>query len=300
MRVTWIASFAFLLLCVAVSTTATAAISIGFESGEGYTTGALSPDITTAQQGWSGGAQGGFTNNDHLNATDEGLATADEAVTTAAAHSGTQSWRLSRGYNSPGQGNAFAPNLPQSVVNDGDKFTTDFWFKAVNATADGSSVAVETANIAGTDRANYLAYIEYSGAGLQIYSFTNGSAFTQINLFTNVDASIWHHLDFSLTKLGFTDTVSVSLDGGSPVSFAAALNNWRQDNSFAYTESSRLRLRARQDGDPASGGLYFDDINYNVTPAAAAVPEASSVFVWSLLALAIGGVTWFRSKKAVA
>ena len=76
--------------------------------------------------------------------------------------------------------------------------------------------------------------------------------------------------------------------------------NWRQDNSFAYADSSRLKFRPRQDGDPASGGFYFDDINYNVVPAAAAVPEASSVFVWSLMALAIGGLAWFRSKKAVA
>jgi hypothetical protein len=289
-------------MSIAMSTTANAAISIGFESGEGYTIGALSPDINTAQQGWSGGspAQGGFTNNDHASPTDQSVATADEAITDAAAHSGTQSWRLSRGYNSPGQGTPFSATLPQGVVNDGDKFFTDFWFKAVNAAADGSSVAIETGMAAGTDRGNYLAFIENSGAGLQIYSFNNGSAFDQVDLFTDVDRSIWHHLDISLTKSGYTDTVSVSLDGGSPVSYDAALNQWRQDNSFPYADSSRLKFRPRQDGSPTSGGLYFDDINYNVVPAAAAVPEASSVLVWSLMALAIGGLAWFRSKKAVA
>ena len=189
MRTTYVASFAFLSLSIAMSTTANAAISIGFESSEGYTTGALSPDINTAQQGWSGGspAQGGFTNNDHASPTDQSVATADEAITTAAAHSGTQSWRLSRGYNTPGQGTPFSANLPQGVVNDGDKFTTDFWFKSVNAVADDSSVAIETGTAAGTDRANYLAYIQSTAAGLQIYSFKNGSAFDQINLFTDVD-----------------------------------------------------------------------------------------------------------------
>ncbi len=299
MRATWISSFAFLLLSIAMTTTATAAVTIGFESGEGYTIGALSPDITTAQQGWSGGAQGGFTNNDHASATDQSVATSDEAITNAAAHSGTQSWRLSRGYNSPGQGTPFTANLPQGVVNDGDSFATDFWFKAVNTVADESSVAIETGTAAGTDRGNYLAFIAFSGAGLQIFSFTNGSAFDQVNLFTDVDASIWHHLSLSLTKNGYVDAVSASLDGGSPVMYDAALNEWRQDNSFPYADSSRLKFRPRQDGDPAQQGFYFDDISYNVTQAAA-VPEASSVFVWSLLALAIGGVAWFRSKKAVA
>jgi hypothetical protein len=297
MRAICVVSLAFLVVPIAMP--ATAAVVIGFESGEGYTTGALSPDITTAQQGWSGGAQGGFTNNDHASATDQSVATADEAVTNAAAHSGTQSWRLSRGYNSPGQGTPYTANLPQGVANDGDSFLTDFWFKAVNSIADDSSVAIETGTAAGTDRGNYLAFIEYSSTGLQIYSFTDGSLFNQVDLFTDVDPVPWHHLSMSLTKNGYTDTVSVSLDGGSPVSYDAALNEWRQDNSFAYADSSRLKFRPRQDGDSSDGGFYFDDISYDMVPAAA-VPEASSIVVWSLLALAIGGVGWFRSTQTAA
>jgi hypothetical protein len=51
-------------------------------------------------------------------------------------------------------------------------------------------------------------------------------------------------------------------------------------------------------------GAHSDATSYEVTltivQSSAAVPEASSIVVWSILALAIGGASWFRSKKATA
>jgi hypothetical protein len=299
MRSTCWASYVITTLLITMVGAARGAVVIGFEPGEGYTTGALSPDINTAQQGWSGGspAQGGFTNNDHASATDESVLTADEAVTTAAAHSGTQSWRNSRGYNSPGQGSPYSPSLPQGVVNDGDKFVASLWFKAVNAVADLSSMGILTGTAAGTDRGNYLAYMDYTPTGLQIYSFDNGAAFHQVDLFSNVDPTIWHQLSMSLTKNGYVDTVSIALDGGSPVVYNAALNEWRQSLGFAYADSSRLKINARQDGDPSFEGFYIDDISYNLAQPAS-VPEASSVLVWAIAVVVIGGMTWVRRQHA--
>ncbi|MCE9560391.1 MAG: PEP-CTERM sorting domain-containing protein [Armatimonadetes bacterium] len=232
----------------------------------------------STQGGWSGGAQADFTNND----------AGDEQIASYAAHSGSQGWHYARGYNSPGQGTPYSPNVT-AAVNTGDIFSASLWFKAASA-ADGSSVAIETGNLAGDDRANIVAYIENNAGGLTLRSFTNAN-FDAVPLFSNVDASVWHHLSFSLTKTsGFNDPISISLDGGSPLSFDGSLNTWRQSLGFGYSESSRLKFRARHaDGDLTKNGFYFDDISYNTQ----AVPEPAS-----LLVLGLGAVAMVRRKKA--
>ncbi len=68
----------------------------------------------------------------------------------------------------------------------------------------------------------------------------------------------------ALTKSGFVDRVSVSLDDGAPVVYNAALNEWRHANSGAYADHSRLKFTAGSDGNAALMGFYFDDIHYEV------------------------------------
>ncbi len=168
--------------------------STGFED---FSLGQLSPDMNSAQGGWSGGAQGGLTNNNP----------GDEAITNADSHGGSQSWRLSRGYNSPGQGTAFSPNItPLSL--EGDVFTGSIWFKAVTA-GDNSSVAIETGTPDGTDRANIVAYITNGAGGLSLTSYT-GANFDNVGIATGVSATTWHNLSFTITKSGFTDATSLS------------------------------------------------------------------------------------------
>ena len=74
-------------------------VSVGFEASEGYTLGSICPPGGAGQQGWSGGAQTGCTNNDP----------GDEQVVNTESFSGSNSWHYARGYGSPGQGTVFSP-----------------------------------------------------------------------------------------------------------------------------------------------------------------------------------------------
>src|SRR5688572_3676591 len=131
-----------------------------------YSTGFEDFTVGPTQGGWSGGAVGGFVNND----------TGDEQIVDTEVHTGDQSWHYARGYNSPGSGTPYTPNLSDAVDNVGDSMSGAIWFKAHTA-ADNSLLAIETGNIAGTDRAEILAYIDNIGGGLTVRSFTNGPTF---------------------------------------------------------------------------------------------------------------------------
>jgi hypothetical protein len=251
------------------SARAATAYSTGFED---FTLGPLSPTITTAQNGWSGGAQGGLTNND----------AGDEQIVNTVVHSGAQSWHYARGYNSPGQGTAYTPNLDFGVANVGDTLTGSLWFKA-HTVGDLSSFALETGNLAGDDRAEILAYVENLGGGLTIRSFTSEN-FTGVPIASGLDASTWHQLSFSLSLTPTDNAVSISVDGGTPVTFDGSLKDWRDFNSFAYSESSRLKLRPRHnDADLSFNGFYLDDISYSIT----AVPEPSTMVLCGLGAIGL-------------
>lgn len=251
---------------LAVPASAATTYSTGFED---FTLGPLSSG-GTAQNGWSGGAQPDLTNND----------AGDEQIVNTVAHSGTQSWHYARGYNSPGQGTAFTPNVGPSVANLGDYITGSIWFKA-HTPGDGSLLAIETGNPTGDDRAEIIAYVDNVAGGLTIRSFT-GSAFAGVPIASGLDASAWHELNFTLSLTASDNAVSVSIDGGVPVNFDGSLKDWRDANSFAYSESSRLKLRPRHaDGDLAFNGFYLDDISYSVgnvpEPASAALAGAAAL-----------------------
>ncbi|MEI6198237.1 MAG: IPT/TIG domain-containing protein, partial [Verrucomicrobiota bacterium] len=137
------------------------------------------------QLGWTGGAQPDFQNDD--TGIDNGDGTfGDEKVTSAAAHTGSNAWRYSRGYGSPGQGTPYTPGLSAAVDADGKSLQATVWFKAVNPAGDNSNVAIETGTPDGTDRGNYLAFLTATPSGVEIVSFNNGTNFDQVNLFTGV------------------------------------------------------------------------------------------------------------------
>ena len=252
----------------ALTGSAASTYTTGFED---FTLGPLSSG-GTAQNGWSGGAQPDLTNND----------AGDEQIVNTVVHSGSQSWHYARGYNSPGQGTAFTPNVAESVNNVGDYITGSLWFKA-HTVADGSSFAIETGNPTGDDRAEILAYVENLAGGLTIRSFT-GSNFDGVPIASGLDASAWHQLSFSLALTATDNAVSIAVDGGTPVNFDGSLKDWRDANSFAYSESSRLKLRPRHaDGDPTFNGFYLDDITYTV----GSVPEPASAALAGVAALGL-------------
>jgi hypothetical protein len=260
---------AIALLCT-VTLTASAATTYS-TSFEDFTLGAMSSGGTT-QGGWSGGAQPDFTNND----------AGDEQIVTGVAKTGNQSWHYARGYNSPGQGTPFTPNVSPAVTNLGDYITGSVWFKA-HTVADGSLLAIETGNTVGDDRAEILAYVDNVAGGLTVRSFT-GSAFANQPIATGLDASAWHELAFTLTRTATGSDVSISVDGASPVNFSGSLADWRESLSFAYSDSSRLKFRARHtDGDLAFNGFYIDDVTYTV----GAVPEPASVALAGAAALGL-------------
>jgi hypothetical protein len=263
-----------LVLAAAVATIGFASVanaatsySTGFED---FTLGQLSP-TGSAQGGWSGGAQPDLTNND----------LGDEQIVNTQAHTGVQSWHYARGYNSPGQGTAYTPNVTP-VAGVGDSMTGSIWFKA-HTTADNSSFAIETGNTAGDDRAEILAYVENLAGGLTIRSFDGGD-FTPVAIASGLDASVWHELSFTLTRSSTDNLISIVVDGGIPVTFDGSLKQFRDDIAAPYSDSSRLKLRPRHaDADPAFNGFYIDDISYSV----AAVPEPASLTLMGLGAVAL-------------
>lgn len=244
---------------------ASAAISYG-TGFEDFTLGQLSPP-GSAQGGWSGGAQPDLQNNDP----------GDEQIVNTVAHTGSQSWHYARGYNSPGQGTAFTPNLSSVVANVGDTMIGSLWFKA-HTIADGSLLAIETGNVAGSDRSEILAYVDNIAGGLTIRSFT-GDSFTGVPIASGLDASVWHKLEFSLSLNATDNAISIAIDGGAPVLFDGSFKDWRDANSFPYSESSRLKFRPRHaDADLSFNGFYLDDISYSIS----AIPEPGSIALASL------------------
>jgi hypothetical protein len=274
-------TFLTALIAVAGGMLTSSALAATYSTGfEDFTLGPISPG-GPAQNGWSGGAQPDFTNND----------AGDEQIVNTTVHTGSQSWHYARGYNSPGQGTPYTPNIGDAVDLIGDTMTGSLWFKA-HTPADGSLLAIESGNLVGDDRAEILAYIDNVAGGITVRSFT-GAAFTGVPIASGLDNSVWHELSYSLS-LNATDlAISISVDGATPVQFDGSLKDWRDSMSFAYSESSRLKFRARHaDGDPSFNGFFIDDVSYTI----GAVPEPAS---FALLATAsLGLVAGNRRRRS--
>lgn len=280
-------------------------LSFASSFGQFYTTGSLDQ-----QNGWGGGSAGTFTNNN----------SGSEAVTTADAHTGLQSWRLSDSYNSPGPGTPFSPGLAQAALEGTavDTFTFTLWFKPVSLTGDDSRVAIEAGNSTGDDRSVTSIYLRNDVSGGFTVSMSEsapGGVFLTTSLATGLSTSIWHQLTVTGTMVpgDYNDIVSVSIDGAS----AANYNSWpewyRDDNSYPQANASRLKFRenngANDTNDNYVGrGFYFDDITYSTYNSAnqagttqtfstgfEAVPEPSSA-----LLVGSGILLLLRRRRAVA
>ncbi|WP_425618157.1 NosD domain-containing protein [Anatilimnocola sp. NA78] len=223
------------------------------------------------QQGWSGGAQPNFTNND--TGIDNGDGTfGDEKVTDLQSYSGTQSWRYSRGYGSPGQGTPFSPNLGATVgapsFADGDTATVRFAFKAVTA-GDGTVDTIYEGTPAGTDRTGAQIGLENTPAGVRLFASTYNpttNAFDSVTLGT-FPAATWHTVEYTTV---YNDNPALDLttyivDGTTVGSLNPWMHIWRQDNAFNHEVGSRLKFSTTQDNNTAIKGFYYDDLEFIIS-----------------------------------
>ncbi|HZZ42394.1 MAG TPA: hypothetical protein VFE58_05620 [Tepidisphaeraceae bacterium] len=222
-----------------------------------YATGSLD-----GQNGWNGGASGGFTNN----------AAGDEAVTTAAAHSGTQSWRLSAGYDSPGAGTPFSPQLTASagLTSSGataDSMSISIWFKPVGALGDGTSQSIYEGTTNRDDRTGSNLYLDNTASGivLSTYEF-GGGTYPLITLATLNDTN-WHNVVMTTTSIGndpATETTTFSIDGGAAITTTPWADQYRQANTYPYPSASSVKFDSGSATALSTTGFYYDDLSYSV------------------------------------
>ena len=292
-----------------------------FFAAAGQSSAATFVGTLAGQDGWSGGASPGFTNN----AVQPSSSNSDlfydgdwhgEAVTTAAAHTGSQSWLLRNGYDSSASGTPFSPGLspnagqPSSGAG-GDTFLSSLWFKAAGAAGDGSRIMIAGGNPAGNDRSSNYLEIEntLSGITVRTYDGVVGSGWdsTELLVATGLDSSVWHELTMTGTFFDgtYNDTWTYQIDGGPEVVGGAYFETARDNFGFGYETTSRLKFQPRHANyDPAVSGFYFDDIVTTVSDSGGVlaaystgfepVPEPSS---FALFGLGLLGLGVYRGRK---
>jgi hypothetical protein len=254
-----------------------------------------SPPVTyslgdlNGQNGWDGGIVGGnpvpFTNNEPDS----------NVVTDADAYSGTQSWRYSGSYNSPGAGTPFTPVVAtvgalnataagSPITPAGNKSVVSFAFKAV-APGDGSRINVYEGSYARDDRTGASLYIENSTANgnpdgtVSLFNFNalNNPASCdtmQVNMWA-VTAGTWHTVEMTTvypnltvgnpSTYGFTTYVfdKGTLDEAT-FSMQSWAHAWRNCNGFNYTPGSSLKWANSFNDNPTHQGFYIDDLSMTV------------------------------------
>ena len=226
----------------------------------GYLIGPTGP----GQDGWSGGAQPGLTNCNP----------GDEEVTTDAAHSGTQSWRYSRGYGSPGQGTPFSPPLSATAgapsLGYADTMTATFWFKAVLPSGDGQVVNIYNGTPAGDDRTGINLYLENTAAGVSVGTWrwaNNDYAWEEIATLSSTE---WHRVDIAalFTDTYANDVITYTLDAGTGGAVSSTGNSWphpwREFNGYTYAPADSLKFCASS-AETSALGFYFDDLSYTIS-----------------------------------
>jgi hypothetical protein len=224
---------------------------------DSYTLGSLD-----GQNGWSGGAQPNFQNDNPPG---------DEAVTNSVAHTGTQSWRFSTGYGSPGQGTPFSPKLTASAGLTGSGATADtmsitFWFKPVGAIGDGSEQSIYEGTVAGTDRTGSNLYLTNTPSGVELDTFTGASETEQtLDVFNDTN---WHEVTMTTTADDANpadETTTFSIDGGAGITTTPWADLYREANNFPYPAADSVKFEDIADAStPDDGGFYYDDLSYSI------------------------------------
>jgi hypothetical protein len=239
-----------LLVMVSLASGATS-YSTSFES-PGFVVGPIYPEGGPYQGGWSGGAQAGITNNTSLPGD-----VYDETITTAAAKSGSQSWLFMRGYDSAGSGTPYTPQVDAAGQPSSgaayNTFSASFSFKVANPTDDcGSRVMIAGGNPGGDDRSsNYLEveYVPGTGVTVRTYDGVAGSGWdsTELLIATALDAATWHQIDMVGLFLDgtYNDTWTYTVDGGTPIVGGAYFETARDNFSYTYEQTSRLKFQPR-------------------------------------------------------
>jgi len=248
------------------------AVSFGFEQGEGYTLGALSPAGGPTQAGWSGGAQAPFTNNDP----------GDEQVINTEAFSGSNSWHYARGYGSSGQGTPFSPTTALEA-GPGTQLDFSIAFKAGSATGDESQQNIYIGTTAGDDRTGFNIYLTNSAAGdgLSLHTFADPS-FAQTVFATNLSRTDWHVLTVSAVfdADSANDVYQYSLNGALLFTGNSWPNPWRVANGFTTSYGNSIKFADGGNDNLAHNGFYYDALSYDVSSSV--IPEPSTALLLGL------------------
>ena len=275
------------------------------------------------QDGWSAGccSSSGFSNNvGHPSHSNSDLFYDGdwhgEAVTTADAHSGSQSWHFRSGYDSPGGGTPFSPGLSSNAGRPssgaaGDTLSLSLWFKAANATGDDSRIALVGGNPGGYDRSSdYLEIVNtVSGITVRTYVGVAGGGWGggYLPVATGLDGSIWHELTMTASFLdgAANDVWTYQVDGGTAVAGGAYFTTVRDNFGWAYETTNSLKFQPRHPNyDSSFSGFYFDDFAMTVSNSSGVlasystgfevIPEPSS---FALLSLGLVGLGGYRTRR---
>ena len=229
------------------------------------------------QDGWSGGAASGLTNNGAQPSSPNSdlFYNGDwhgEAVTTAEARTGNQSWLLRNGYDSPGSGTPFSPSLavPAGQPSSGaiaHTFSASFWFKAAGGPGDGSRIMIAGGNPTGNDRSSNYLEIENSASGITVRAMEGipggGWSSTEKIIAAALDTTVWH----KLTMVGqffdgpSNDIWTYRINDGSETTTSAYFETARDHFGYGYELTNRLKFQPRHANyDPSAEGFYFDDL----------------------------------------
>lgn len=269
----------FFLLASFFATSSGFAETIGFESAEGYTLAPLCP-ASGGQQGWSGGAHLGCTNNDP----------GDDQVVDTESFTGSNSWHYARGYGSAGAGTPFSPTL-DSVATPGNRFEFSIHFKAGSSSGDGSAQNIYIGTEAGNDRTGFNINLknDFAGDGLHLFTYDYTTGFVTESLAVNLDRSTWHEVSvvavFDADPLN--DVYEYSVNGSLVYTGNSWPNPWRVDHGHTPAYGNSIKFADAGGDIPSHNGFYYDAMSYSASP----IPEPHTAL---LLLVGLSGLAVAR------
>ena len=216
-------------------------------------------------------------------------------MTDTDAYSGTQSWRYSGSYNSPGAGTPFTPQVVtvgalnataagSPITPAGNKSVVSFAFKAV-VPGDGSRINVYEGSYARDDRTGGSLYIENGTANgnppgtVSLFNFSSTNDppncdTPQVNLGYVTDGT-WHTVEMTSTYPNLTvgdpstyGSTTYVFDKGTideqTVTMQSWAHPWRNCNVFNYAPGGSLKWANSFNDYPTHQGFYIDDVSMTV------------------------------------